>query len=422
MDDSWPYLCIVFLVVFSAFFSGSEIAFASVNEMRLKKRAESGDLRAKNALYISEHFDDALSTILIGNNLVNIAATSISTVVAVNLIGPSGTMVSTFIMTVLILVFGEICPKIIAKQQSDKFALLASYPLRVLMLILKPVIIVIIWIVNPISKIWDKASQKEPIVTEEELVTIIESVEENGVIDEDRSELLQSALEFSNKRAQEILTPRTDMVAIDINDDMNSIIEVVFNSPYSRIPVFEKSIDNIIGILHISHFLRKLADSEQVDIRSILIETCFIHKTMKLPEIFAELNRRRMHMAIVVDEYGGTMGCITMEDVLEEIVGEIWDETDKVENDFIRIEENKYEVSGDLSIQDFLEYMNIYDNNFKSDYMTVGGWAMEMLDGLPNVNDKFKYKNLILKVTGIDGLRVTKLSVEIISESYCHEF
>lgn len=414
--DILPCLGIIVCIAFSAFFSGSEIAFASANKGRLKKASESGNARARIALYISEHFDDALTTILIGNNLVNIAASSISTVIAINLMGETGTIAATIVMTIIILTFGEITPKIIAKQQCDKFVILVSYPLRFLMYILKPVILIIVAIVNLVSGLWKKDNQNEPSVTEEELVSIIESVEDEGIIDKERSDLLQSALEFSDISVEEILTPRTDMIAIDVNDDMDSIIETVLESPYSRIPVYEDSIDNIIGVLHLGRFLRKLADNKEVDIRSILIDICFVHKTMKLPDIFDELKNRRLQMAIVTDEYGGTMGCITMEDILEELVGDIWDETDEIVNDFNIIGENTYEVSGDLSLRDFFDYVDLDDRDFESDYSTVGGWAIEMIDDIPNIGDTFKYKNLTIKVIALDGMRVTRLSIDVEQE------
>ena len=407
------YIVLVILIILSAFFSGSEIAFASANNIRLKKASEAGSSSAKTALYIYEHFEDALSTILIGNNLVNIAASSIATVVAISLMGQSGPPVATLVMTVIILLFGEISPKVIAKQQCNKYVLLVSYPLRLFMFVLKPVIVVVVWIVNMVSRLWARDGQEQPSVTEEELVSIIESVEDEGIIDKDSSDLLQSALEFSGISAQEILTPRTDMIAIDIDDDMDTIIETALASPYSRIPVYQDSIDNIIGILHLGRYMKKLVDTEYADIRSALIDACFIHKTMKLPGIFAELKRRRLQMAIVTDEYGGTMGCLTMEDVLEELVGEIWDETDEIVNEFVRSGENTYEASGDLLIDDVFKYLDVDDRGFDSEYMTIGGWTIEMLNGLPTVGDTFEYKNLKVMVTGLDGLRVARLSVDV---------
>jgi CBS domain containing-hemolysin-like protein len=284
------------------------------------------------------------------------------------------------------------------------------------MFVLKPVVLIVVWIVGKVSRLWDKGQEKEPSVTEEELVTLIESVKENGIIDEGFSDLLQSALEFSDTTVQEILTPRTDLVAIDINESLDAIVDTVLNSPYSRIPVYDESIDNIIGILHIEHLLKKLADneqSEQIDVRSILIDAFFIHKTMKLPDVFSELKRRRLHMAIVTDEYGGTMGCVTMEDILEELVGDIWDESDEITNDFVRVDDNTYEVSGDVSIYDFLEFFDLESRDFESEYTTVGGWAIEMFDGFPNINDSFEYENLTVTVTELDGLRVARLTVSV---------
>lgn len=409
----WYFVLLLTLIMLSAFFSGSEIAFVSVSKIRLEEKSKAGNSYAKAALYIYEHFEEALSAILIGNNIVNIGAASVATVIAITLLGESGVVVSSIVLTVVILIFGEITPKIIAKKTSDRFALTVSYPLRFLMFVFKPPILIIVWTVKWFSKLWRKSGHKEPSVTEEELVSIIESVADDGIIDIDRSKLLQSALEFSDIAAEEILTPRRDMIVININDDMDAIINIALNSPYSRIPVYEGSIDNIIGILHLGNFFKVLADNEHVDIRTLLIEPYFIHQKMKLPTIFSELKYHRLHMAIVTDEYGGTMGCITMEDVLEELVGEIWDETDEIISNFVPINENTYEVNGDLALHDFMEHFGIDGDDFESNYTTVGGWTMEILDRCPDVNDKFKYGNLTVTVTELDGLRVAKITVSI---------
>ncbi len=410
--DIWPFAAIVILLLLSAFFSGSEIAFTSVSKSRLKSASEKGDSRADVALYIYDHYEDALSTILIGNNLVNIAASAVSTVILIGLIGTAGAGVSTLVMTALILVFGEITPKIVARQNSYKFALLASYPIRILMLILKPIIVAVVWAVDKVSVLW-KSEEKQPLVTEDELVTLIENITESGIIDKERSELLQSAIEFSEITVEEILTPRIDMVTIDINDSMEEIAQTVLDSNFSRIPVYDDSIDNIIGVLHTEHFLMKLTETQDVDIRSILIDMCFIHQTMTLPNALAELQKSNLQMTIVTDEYGGTMGLITMEDILEELVGDIWDEADEIVNEFTPISEYVYEVAGDMSVIDFLDFMNINDRDFESEYTTVGGWAIEMLDSFPDVNDSFDYKNLSVRVTELDGRRVEKLVVKM---------
>lgn len=411
--DIPPYISITILIMLSAFFSGSEIAYASVNKSKLKKAQDSGDKKAGTAAYIVDNFGDALSTILIGNNLVNIGASSIATVIAIGIFGETGTIVSTILMTILILTFGEITPKIIAKQQNYRFVIFASYPLRVLMLVLKPIIKIIMWIVNFVSRLWGDENEQEPSVTEEELVLIIESVEDSGIIDEDQSDLLQSALEFADIAVEEIFTHRMDMIAIDIEDDFDTIVDIALDSPFSRIPVYRDNIDNIIGVLHLGRFFKKLLGDEDIEIEKDLIEVCYVHKAMKLPAIFAELKRRRLQFAIVTDEYGGTMGCITMEDVLEQLVGEIWDESDEVYSEFAKLDNNKYEISGDLSIREFFELLDIDDKDFESDYATVGGWAIEEFDGIPQVGDKFQYENMRFEVIEVEGQRVTKLIVSI---------
>lgn len=416
-SSSWPYIAIIGLIALSAFFSGSEIAFASANKNRLKKAAGEKGLKEKTAYKISEDYSKALSSILIGNNLVNIAASSVATVIAMSIFGESSTKgpaLATAIMTVLILIFGEISPKIVAQKNSDKFSIAVAIPLNIIMTILKPVNIVVMFILRRFEALWGKGNSSSAM-TEEELVSILEMTMEEGVIDEDQSELLQSALEFSDITAQEILTPRVDMIAVDIEDSMDEIKDIVFAAPYSRIPVYEGTIDNIIGILYVDHFFKRLLDQPDLaDIRDILMPPCFIHKTMKLPTVMTELKTRKMHLAIVVDEYGGTMGMVTMEDTIEQLVGEIWDETDEIIDDIVEISENTFRVNGDLSIYDFLEHFDIDDHRFDTEYVTVGGWAIEMLDGYPQVGDSFDYQTLHMTIEQVDDLRITALTAEVI--------
>jgi CBS domain containing-hemolysin-like protein len=281
------------------------------------------------------------------------------------------------------------------------------------MVVFSPFVFVTVRVVNLVARLWAKDDNGGPSVTEDELVSIIETVEDEGVINEKRSELLQSALEFSDIAAQEILTPRVDMVAIDIDDDMETIKEIAYGSPYSRIPVYEDNIDKIIGILSLSHFFQALTEDPAPAIRPLLMDACFIHKNMKLPVVLSELKRRKMHMAVVTDEYGGTMGILTMEDALEQLVGEIWDETDEIVDEFVTVGENTYEVSGDLSIYDFFEYVDIDERSFTGEYTTVGGWAIEMLEGYPHEGDSFVYQNLEVSVKQMDDLRITRLTVKV---------
>lgn len=416
MATVWDYIAIVIFIMFSAFFSGSEIAYASVNEIRLKKasEAENGGKIAKLAYSIYNNYDDALITILIGNNLVNIASSSVATVIAISLMGDKGAGVATAIMTVIILTFGEIVPKIIAVQISFDFAKLAAIPLKILMIVTFPVV----WVIKQVLGGVDKLIKKEEndaadTITEDDLETIIDTVEDEGVIDEDMAELLQSALDFDDVLAYEVISPRVDMVTIDIEDSFDEIIETANDSSYTRIPVYEDTVDNIIGILHLNHFYKHLAENPNgFDIREILMPVNFVHKTMPLNDVLKEMKRRQCHMVIVTDEYGGTMGCLTMEDVLEQLVGDIWDETDDIEPEIVETGENTFDVDGDMRLEDFLDEMDIDDRDFDDDNATVGGWAIEMLGDYPKAGDTFEYENLTVTVKKLQNRRVVSVSVK----------
>ena len=407
------YLLIVLLIAFSAFFSGSEISYSSLNALRMKNAAESGGLAAKAAYWIYQAYDSALVTILIGNNLVNIASSSVATLIAVSLLGDEGAWAATAVMTVLILTFGEIIPKIIAVQLPEGFAKFVALPLRVMMFITKP----IVWVFNKLlmllDRVWARFGESGPTVTEDDLETILETVEDEGVIDEDRAELLQSALDFGDVLAYEIITPRVDMLAIDIEDDWEEVLKTAYDSPYSRIPVYEDTIDNIIGILHLNHFFKELVEQPQFDLRSILMPVNFVHKTMPLDDVLTVMKKRQCHMVIVTDEYGGTMGCLTMEDVLEQLVGDIWDESDEIVDEFVQTGEDTYEADGDMRIYDFFEELDIDDRDFDDDNATLGGWAIEMLGDYPKVGDSFDYKNLTITVKKLQNLRVIRLAVQV---------
>ena len=412
--DSWPtiVLSLLALILCSAFFSGSEIAFASINRMRLKKAAEEGGLRARVTQEIAEHYEKTLATVLIGNNLVNMAVSSVATLAAISFVGEAkGPSLATLVSTVLILTFGEITPKILAKKHSDGFAGAVALPLRALMLLLGPLVAIVLWLVDRVSQAWGGKPQPAA-VTEDELVTLIETVEDEGVIDEDRSDLLQSAIEFSEIEAQEITTHRVDMLAIDIEESPEEVERIVNRSPFSRIPVYEGSIDNIIGVLQLNHYYKKRLEGEVFDLRELLTEPCFVPQSLRLPRVLAEMKRRKLHLAVVVDEYGGTLGILTMEDVLEQLVGEIWDETDEIVDECRQIDETHYEVHGSMSIYDFLEQMELDDHDFEEEFVTLGGWAIEVLEGFPRPGDHFDYKSLSITVTEMDELRVTRLLVE----------
>lgn len=407
------------LVAFSAFFSSSEIAYAAANEMRLRRMAtDEGKKRAKLALYVLENYDRALSSILIGNNLVNLASSTISTQLFIFLLADSGLMnensaaaLSTVIITIFVLIFGETAPKIVAKNNPEGFSLRVAPLLRILMIIFWPIVWVVMKIIHAFSKNWDKGVDDS--LTEDDLSEIIDTVEDEGVIDEETSDLLQSALDFPDICAYEIITPRVDMVAIDIEDSDDEILDIIENSCYSRIPVYEGTIDNIIGILHLNQFFKNMSQGNGLDIRSNLLPVCYVHKTTILPQALRELRERQLHMAIVTDEYGGTMGLITMEDILEQLVGDIWDESDEIDDEVKQIGENLYDVDGNMRIYDFLEEFEIDDKDFDDDNATVGGFAIEQLGGYPAKGDSFDFEHLTITIKQIQNLRVIRLSVQV---------
>ena len=426
MSGIWPYILIVLMLMLSAFFSGSEIAFNASNKMRLKKAAEDGSKTAAMAHRISEKFTVALSAILIGNNLANIAASSATTLIILDILAvlgitggkgeAIGSTVATLLMTVLILIFGEIVPKILSKQNANVVVRWVAYPIRVLTIILSPLVGIVQLILRVLRRLWGSDHKEdEPTVTEEELSTIIDTVETEGVIDEEQSDLLQSALELGDTTLEEILIPRTKMLAIDIDDGFAEILAVADKSNFSRIPVYEGNTDNIIGIMYLNYFFRALveADGAEVNIRPLLMEPFFLHKSKKLPAALREMRQRQAHLAIVVDEYGGTMGIVTLEDILEQVVGDIWDETDEIVEEYTRTGETTYDVNGDMSVWDFFEMLEVNTRDFSSDYTTVGGWAIEMLDASPHEGDSFTYKNLYIIVAAMDDMRVTRLSVVV---------
>ena len=308
---------ILLCLFLSSFFSASEMAFSSCNRLRLENAAEEGSRSAKLALKITGHFDDALSAILIGNNLVNIASSSLASVLVILLTGKdSSTWVATLILTMLVIIFGETIPKITAKQNANRIAERYALPVRILMIVLKPLILLVVGLVRMLT-FWMKVDEPVDDEAVDELSSLIETAEDEDVLDEERSELIQAAIDFSEVSAYEVMTARVDVEAIDIDDDWDEILELVERSSYSRIPVYEDSIDHIIGVLYLNHFLKAVADGNR-EIRPLLMEPCYVYKTMKLPDVMTQLRRARQHLAVVCDEYGGTLGVVSMEDVLEQ--------------------------------------------------------------------------------------------------------
>lgn len=408
---------IVLCIMFSALFSASEMALSSANKVRIENDAEEGNKRAQKTLQLIENFDDSLSAILIGNNLVNIAASSISSVLVILLTGSDElTWVATVVITVLVIIFGETIPKITAKQNATRFSLKITPFVRFLSIVLKPLVKAVVWLVNlltPKKELEEDEEDEDESI--EELATIIETAEDEGVLDEDQKELLIAAIDFADISAYEVMTARVDIDAIDIEDSMEEIMELVNSTPFTRLPVYEDSIDNIIGVLHLNDLLKELAKNDKADIRSILMEPVFVYRTTKLPSVLQALREANQHMAIVTDEYSGIDGIITMEDVLEEVVGEIWDENDLVEEEIVEKSEREYELDGDLNIYDFLEIVEMDEDDYESEFdsETVGGWVMEMLERFPVVGDEVRYENFTLKVIEAEERRVDKLLLTI---------
>ncbi|HPF53919.1 MAG TPA: hemolysin family protein [Clostridia bacterium] len=408
----WNYILIIGCIVFSAFFSGSEMAFTSANRMRLSHKAEKRPVVGHIALDIYDNFEKALVSILAGNNLVNIAASSVGTVIAISLMGEGGAWVATAVMTLLILTFGEIIPKIIANQRPEAFSLDVSLPLRVWMTVLWPITFILNKLLILVSKMWGRAAKRNYTMTEDDFETVLETVEDEGVVDEDTCELLQSALDFDDVLAYEVITPRVDMVALDIEDERDELIKTALSSPFTRLPVYEDTPDNIIGVLHLNHLFKQMVKDENVDLRSVLMKPVFVHKTTALPDVLSTMRKEKSHMVIVTDEYGGTMGILTMEDVLEQLVGDIWDESDEIVDEFIEISPNVYEVDGDMRLADFMAEFDKDDEEDEDDNATVGGWAVEQLGGYPKLHESFVFEDLKVTITRKQNLRVIRLTVE----------
>ena len=408
-------IVIIVCLIGSAFFSSCETAYNLANESQLEKNAEKGFVN-KLALKIAQNYNFALSSILIGNNIVNFALSSVATTLAVSIIVSSeatAATVATFGSTIIVLIFGEIVPKVIAKTKSKLLIKVFAFPLFFFMVIFSPIAFLINCIIKLINKLF--VTEGDNAVTPDELASIIETGEEEGSIDEDKSELLQSAIDFNETTIKEIMIPRVDMVAVDINDGIDEILKVIAEAPYSRIPIYDSSIDNIIGILVSKNLLKIMVDTpkDEIDIKSLLVEPYYIHMTVKLPDALDVLREERTHIMIVLDEFGGTMGIATMEDILEELVGVIWDEDEVAETDIVEAGPDKYTVEGDMNIFDFFEALDMDEDDFESEYTTVGGWAIEMCEGFPEIGSVFNYKNLTVTIDNIEEHRITTLSVVV---------
>ncbi len=400
-------IIIIALLAMSAVFSGAEMAFSSVNKIRLKNYAAQGNKRAEKALKIANSFDNALTTILIGNNIVNILSTSISTVLFTELLGPGGVGAATAVMTVLVLIFGEITPKSYAKSHAESVSLVMAEPLWILIKLLTPVVALFRILQNAM-----KPKEEQPTVTEDELKYMIEEIEEQGVLEEQESDLVRSALEFDEITVDEILIPRVNVVAVERNEDFNKIKDIFLTEMYSRLPVYEKSVDNIIGIITNKSFFRLVNEGKE-DISEIIQDVIHLSDLKLISEALKEMQKNKMHMAVVLDQYGGTKGIITMEDIIEELVGEIYDENDEVIDTFVKTGEDEYEVSGELSIGDLLENLGLPENEIESSGNTVGGWVMELLGHVAQEGETAESGAFRLTVISVEDKKIQKIRLVI---------
>lgn len=407
---------VVVLVAGSAFFSSAEIAYNSASPHKLRAKAEAGDKRALLAQSINEHYTQALSTILMGNNLVNIATTAIITVLLVDALGPKGQGYAELLTTVILLIFGEILPKILGVEYCNRLVLFYGAPLRFFITLFKPVVWVVGKLVDGLSRLWTP-EESEPSMTDEELVMVVDSIQDEGVITEDEGELIKSAIEFADITAHEIMIPRVDVLAVDVDDSVEEFLASEGIDHYTRIPVYEENIDHIVGIVNVKQVLQLALDPdkrEAINLRELMSEPKFVHMTKRIDDLLKELRDEGRNMAVVLDGYGGTAGILTMEDILEELVGDIWDEADEVEPDVTEMGEHEFLLDGDMNIYDAFESVGYEpDEEFDSEYNTLGGWVTEMLDRFPQPGDTFTHDGLQVTVLSVDEHRVEQVKIVV---------
>lgn len=419
MDDTTLIyiILIVLLILLSGFFSATEIAFSSLNEIKLKHMILNGHQRAKKTLKLSENFDKVLTTILIGNNIVNIASASLATVIFIQYWGNAGVTLSTAVMTVLVLIFGEITPKSIAKRVPESFALAVTIPLEFFMFILAPL--------NIIFSFWQKLMgkifkfQDAPAITEEELLTYVSEAQQEGGINENEEEMIRNVIDFDDLKIEEIFTPRVKVVAIPIDETTKKVTHAFRHSGYSRLPVYEGSIDHIIGVINYKDYFNKVLLDRQ-PLENIIKKPVFVTEYMKVSHLLDLLQENKSHMAVVKDEYGGTLGIVTMEDILEEIVGDIFDEHDEIIEQVIKIDDAHYKVKGDTDLDDLFEVLEIEEDD-DADYATVNGWVQDQLGRIPKMGDVFRFRYLKVTVTEADNKRVLEILVEVLPMTLVQE-
>ncbi len=401
---------LVCLIVLSAYFSATETAFSSLNRVRLRSKAESGDRRAARALALAEDYDRLLSTILIGNNIVNIVATTVSTLFFTQLLPVYGPTVSTVALTLVILIFGEISPKSLAKESPERFAMFSAPLLGLFINLLRPVNFLFSQWKRLLSRLF--RSQGDEGITEEELITMVDQAEDEGGLDQHESELIRAAIEFNDLEVEEILTPRVDIAAVEDTATAEEIARCFAENGYSRLPVYHEDIDDIVGVIHEKDFYSARYRG-QSDVSALVSPVLYTTGNTKISDLLRILQRQKAHMVIVVDEYGGTEGLVTLEDIVEELVGEIWDEHDEVVEQFQKQEDGSYIISCGADLSDLFDLFSI---SGECDANTVSGWVMEQVGRVPEEGDRFVCEGLDVTVTKVDHRRVMEIRVVVLPE------
>ena len=414
-DSSSIYLSaiiILLLLFFAAYFAVCETAFASVSRIRLKLEADRGDRRAKRAMFVTEHFDKAITTILIGTNIVHLAAAAYVTVLVTRRWGVNAVTLSTVITTVVVFFVGEMLPKSIAKKYSARFSLGTAGSLCFFMRVFTPLSAVLTAIGGFAASL--TRGDSEVSVTEDELYDIIENMTDEGELDAEQGELVTSALSFGDVTVESILTARVDVTALDVDWPPEKVMGVVRDLRHSRVPVYEGTIDNIIGILQIRKYMKAwLSDRAHISLRALLDEPYFIHQSMKIAELLPVMSGKKLNMAVVTDNYGGTLGIVTVEDILEELVGEIWDEEDIVVETCVKNADGSYTFDAEVDIEDAFDFMDYDDpDEFDFEHKLLGEWTYEQFDRLPEVGDSFDYNGLRVTVQAVEHRRILKLRID----------
>lgn len=406
MNQTVMIFVVVFCLIMSAYFSATETAFSTFNRIRVKTLADKGSKKAKMVLNISEDFDKLLSTILIGNNIVNILSASLSTLLFIEWVGEgSGPTVSTLVMTIVVLIFGEISPKSIAKEHPEYFAMFSAPLIRTLSVVFAPL--------NYLFKLWKKLLSKmfkpseEENMVEEELISMVKEAEE-GEFNKEEGQIIKSAIEFNDLEIGDIFTPRVDVTSIDVSMSKEEITKVFVETGYSRIPVYEDTFDNVLGILHYKDFYVHQQTGKKFEIVELLKPVIYVTPNQKINEVLKEFQQKQLHFGMILDEFGSIAGIVTLEDILEEIVGEIWDEYDEIEDEINQIGDNEYAVSGKTSV---VKLFNMLEISEEVDSSTVNGFVMENVNGLPNINSEFEWNNLQIKVIKMNGKRIDTVHI-----------